>query len=240
MSFLKENLMQIHENIGTAAKKSGRKAEDITLIAVTKTIEPNRIEALINLGVSELGENKVQELLTKHGIFHPEPSWHLIGHLQTNKVKYVIDKVKLIQSVDSIRLAEEINKRARQMQKRMDILVEINIAGETTKYGVKPAETAHFFEHLCNFSNIRIVGLMCIAPFAKKPDENRIYFEKMLKLYVDMQEKFPHNTDIKNLSAGMSNDYMEAIEEGANMVRIGTALFGERAGQPGRLPDGTV
>jgi len=232
MSEINENLSAIRENIGAAAKKSGRGAEDITLIAVTKTVEPVRIRELLALGVNRLGENKVQEFLTKYGCMEPEPEWHIIGHLQTNKVKYVIDKVSLIQSVDSVRLAEEIDRHAKRLGKVMDILAEVNIGDEDTKYGIKPDQIESFAEHLIAFTNIRLIGLMCVAPFVEHPDENRHFYEKMFNHYVDIKTFFNDNASnsnqIKYLSMGMTNDYATAIEEGANMVRIGTALFGSR------------
>lgn len=229
MSKLRENLLKIRENIESAAKKSGRRAEDITLIGVTKTVEIEHIREIMSLGVVKLGENKVQELLDKYGQFSEEPEWHMIGHLQTNKVKFIMDKVTMIQSVDSVRLAAEIDKRAEQRGKRMDILVEVNVGEEDTKYGVTRGQTEEFIEHLCKFPNICVKGLMCIAPYVKNADENRALYDKMFKLFVDTRAVFTHNTDMRFLSMGMTNDYTVAIEEGANMVRIGTALFGTRA-----------
>jgi pyridoxal phosphate enzyme (YggS family) len=219
-----ENLQSIRENIRASAKISGRFEKDVTLIAVTKTIGHEEIAEILSLGVCDLGENKVQEFLTKYGVFTPEPAWHLIGHLQTNKVKYIIDKVKTIQSVDSLRLAEEINKRAKERERTVEILIEINIAGEDTKYGIKPDETATFLEHMYKYSNIRVIGLMCIAPFTEKPEKNKVFFEKMLKLSIDMREREGYNS-LTDLSMGMTNDYAAAVECGATMVRIGTALF---------------
>ena len=230
MSFIKENLAEIRLNIEAAAKKSGRSAEDITLVAVTKTIEPERINEAIELGLNEFGENKVQELLSKYGYFKPEPEWHLIGNLQTNKVKSVIGKVKLIQSVDSLHLAEEINKRSIQADRITDVLIEINIAGEETKHGIEPAKTADFAVQMQGFKNIRLRGLMCIATYSENPEANRCYFQKMYGLQLDIQAVLIHNKHVNILSMGMSNDYVCAIEEGSTMVRIGTAVFGNRAG----------
>ncbi|MDR1665328.1 MAG: YggS family pyridoxal phosphate-dependent enzyme [Clostridiales bacterium] len=229
MSEIQENLSKILDTIEKAANKSGRAAKDITLVAVTKTLPPERIGELLSLGRFELGENRAQELLAKYGVFSPEPDWHMIGHLQTNKVKYIIDKVKLIQSVDSVNLAEEIDKRAKQREKIADILIEVNIGAEDTKYGVDLSQIEGFAEHLSAFPNIRIKGLMCVAPFVKKPEENRLLFKKMFNKYIDIGRNILYNADMSILSMGMSNDYAVAIEEGSNMVRLGTALFGGRA-----------
>jgi pyridoxal phosphate enzyme (YggS family) len=234
MSQIQENLQIIRENIEKAAKKNGRSAEEITLVGVTKTVDAERINELVSLGVTELGENKVQELLSKMGQIKNNPHWHLIGHLQTNKVKQAVGCAKLIQSVDSLKLAEEIDKRARQTDKVMDILIEINIGNEDLKYGIDINQTELFVEHLCNLPNICIKGLMCIGPFVENPEENRHLYEKMMKKYVAMQDKFCYSmgsrTSVKLeiLSMGMTNDYTVAIEQGANMVRVGTALFGDR------------
>ena len=218
---LKNNLLTIQENIARAAEKSRRKPEDITLVAVTKTIPAERIREANLLGLTHFGENRVQEFLSKYESLN-ELNWHMIGHLQTNKVKFVIDKVKLIHSVDSVRLAEEINKRAKQ---KIDILIEINIAKEDTKHGVTPESALFLIEQIQHFTNIRTMGLMCIAPFVEQPEENRVYFEKMQRLSVDIQTKSLHNVDMRYLSMGMTGDYEVAIEEGANIVRIGTGLF---------------
>ena len=225
---LEDNLSLIREHIAAAAEKSGRRAEDIHLIAATKTVEPARIRELLSLGVTRLGENRVQELLAKYDLFTPAPEWHMIGHLQTNKVKQIIDKVALIHSVDSIRLAETIDRCAGQAGRRINVLVEINIAGEDNKYGVQPEQTGDFVEQLSGFSNICVQGLMCIAPYVMNPEYNRNIYKKMSNIFVDIQTVFAHNMGVKYLSMGMSGDYRVAIEEGANMVRIGTALFGER------------
>ncbi|MCL2707917.1 MAG: YggS family pyridoxal phosphate-dependent enzyme [Defluviitaleaceae bacterium] len=235
MENIRENLLRARENIKKAAEKSGRRADDVTLVAVTKTVGLDKINELLSLGENELGENKVQEFSEKYGKLDSEPSWHLIGHLQTNKVKHIIGKVKLIQSVDSERIAEEINKRASLDNIVMNVLIEINIAEENTKYGIHPDKTLYFIEHLYPLSNICVRGLMCIAPLTKKPDENRVYFKKMLKLYIDAKKEFAHNTPIDTLSMGMTNDYVEAIEEGATMVRLGAALFGNRTKNEGVL-----
>ena len=228
-ALLKENLECIRENIKTSAAKSGRSPDDITLVAVTKTVDVSLVQDIVELGVSDIGENKVQELLKKDELLKTKPNWHLIGHLQTNKVKQIIEHVSLIQSVDSQRLAEEINKRAAAIGKIADVLIEINIAGEDTKFGINPEDTASFIEHLCSLTNICLRGLMCMAPLVNNPDDNMFHFDKMFGLYIDIKEKYKHNANITYLSMGTTLDYEAAIRQGSNMVRIGTALFGERA-----------
>ena len=227
MGNITENLKTINNNIAAAAIKSGRTREDIKLIGVTKTIEPERINQLVTAGVNTLGESRVQEFLPKYEALMPVPApeWHFIGHLQRNKVKFVIDKVAMIHSVDNIALAADINKRAKNAGLIMDILIEINIAGESSKHGIKPTEVLLFSNLLSDFSNIRTKGLMCIAPYVKNPEENRVYFTKMCEILLDINVKLGHNHALTELSMGMSADYVVAIEEGATIVRIGSALF---------------
>jgi len=237
MDNIKENLQFVYDNIESSAKKSGRRPEDITLIAVTKTVEAERIKALLSLGlgVTDLGENKVQEMLpkmeelNKTKIYPCTPYWHMIGHLQTNKVKSIIDKVSLIQSVDSVKVADEINKQAAKAGVIMDILIEVNIADETTKNGIDPTQIDNFIEHLYNLSNICMKGFMCIAPYVEKEEKNRKHFEKMMNIYIDKRKHDGHNVCISHLSMGMTNDYRIAIEEGATMIRVGTGIFGKRS-----------
>ena len=221
------NLAEIQENIARAAQKSGRKADDITLVAVTKTISLESIAQAAKLGIKHFGENRVQEFLTKYEQLDTS-TWHMIGHLQTNKVKFIIDKVALIHSVDSVRLAQEIDKRAKQHNIVADILIEINIADEDTKHGVPPEKAKKLIEHIHFLQNICIRGLMCVAPYVEESEHNRVYYEKMQRLFVDINSSLLHNVDMRFLSMGMSGDYQIAIEEGANIVRIGTSLFGER------------
>jgi len=226
---LKYNLEEIRENMALAADKSGRSLEDITLVGVTKTIDTDSIKEACDLGVLNFGENRVQEFLPKFDKLKPESiKWHMIGQLQTNKVKAIIDKVCLIHSVDSLRLAEEISKRAAQIDINMDILLEINIAAEDTKIGIKPQEAKTLTEQVSFLPNVTVRGLMCIAPYVENPEKNRGYFDKMHRLFVDMQLINLHNVNINLLSMGMTGDYQIAIEEGANIVRIGTGLFGRR------------
>ncbi len=224
---IKENLERIEADISAAAEKSGRKRNDILLLAVSKTVDVPRIKEAVELGLVDLGENKPQEINWKY--FEIENvRWHQIGHLQTNKVKYIIDKVCLIHSVDSLKLAEEINKRAAAKNIVMDILVEINIAGEEAKHGVPLEEAEELALEISKLDNVRVKGLMTVAPFVENPEDNRKYFREMKKLFVDIGRKNYNNIDMKYLSMGMTNDYVIAIEEGANIVRIGTGLFGAR------------
>lgn len=228
MDYIAENLEKIREDIAKAASVSGRRPEDITLVGVTKTIEVDRISRLLALGVKNLGENRVQEFLAKYNAFTMPPVWHFIGHLQTNKVKQIIGKVQLIQSVDSLRLAQEINRCAKEKDCVVDILIELNIAGEETKFGAKEADAFDLVEKICLFNNLRIKGLMTVAPYVEKEEDNRIFFRKMNQIFVDIKDRYRDNVSMVHLSMGMSNDYRTAITEGANMIRIGTGIFGKR------------
>ncbi len=225
---IKNNLDEIMTNIKNAAEASGRKAEDILLLGVTKTVEVERIKKLMECGVKTLGENRVQELLSKYDIIGNEAKWHLIGNLQTNKVKYIADKVELIHSVESVKLAEEIDKQGKKINKVIDILVEINIANESSKHGVLPENVSKFIDEISKFDNICIKGLMTVAPFVENPQDNRKYFAQMRKIFIDNKAKNVDNINMEFLSMGMTNDYQVAIEEGANIVRIGTGIFGKR------------
>jgi pyridoxal phosphate enzyme (YggS family) len=224
---IKENIEAVRRNILTACQKSGRNPEDILLLAVSKTIDIPQIKEAVNEGLVELGENKPQEINRKYyeidGV-----KWHQIGHLQTNKVKYIIDKVCLVHSLDSLKLAEEISKRAEAIGIKMDVLVEINIAGEEAKHGVKPEEAEQLAVEASKLPGICVKGLMTVAPFDETPENNRKYFRKMHNLFVDIAEKNYDNIDMKYLSMGMTNDYMIAVEEGANILRVGTGIFGAR------------
>jgi pyridoxal phosphate enzyme (YggS family) len=227
MENIGRNLEIINENIGEAAYKSGRERSDITLIGVTKTVDVQRINHLVSLGVTNLGENRVQELMGKYERVNG-CNWHLIGNLQKNKVKYIIDKVSLIQSADSFALAQCINNEAAKKNVVADILLEINIANEVTKHGITPTECLGLARNLEGFGNIRLRGLMTVAPFVENGEENRDFFKKMFDLYVDIRAKIVNNKHISVLSMGMTGDYAQAIEEGANMVRVGTGIFGRR------------
>jgi len=227
MEYIGNNLKIINERIAKAAIKSGRKPEDITLIAVTKTIEPDQINEAIRHGITDLGENRVQELLRKKPAVNPA-KWHMIGHLQRNKVRMIIDQTCLIHSLDSPALAEEIQKNAEKQGIVVDALIEINIMDEQSKFGVKPEDAAEFAGQLEKYGNIRLRGLMCVAPFVEIAERNRDCFRQMCKILLDIREQNRHNSNMNILSMGMSNDFEIAIEEGANMVRIGTSIFGER------------
>ena len=222
-----ENIQNIREKIAVSAKKSGRNFEDITLIAVSKTIDVDRIAEAVNSGITNLGENKVQELVDKYPQIQ-NVNWHLIGHLQTNKVKYIIDKAHLIHSVDSLKLAQEINSHAKRIEKIQNVLIQINISGETTKFGIPQIEVENLLESLQNLDNIRVCGLMTIPPAYATYDENKKLFEICNKLFIDIKAKNNHNICMEYLSMGMSGDFEAAIEMGSNIVRIGTGIFGER------------
>ena len=228
MGEIQQNIIDIEQRITAAAQKSGRKREDILLLAVSKTIDVPRIKQAVDCGLKELGENRVQEILEKYDTMGKDVCWHLIGHLQTNKVKYIINKVKMIHSVESIKLAEEIDKRAKQSNVIMDILVEVNIADEQSKFGVTPKETLSLIQNIAFLDNIRIKGLMTVAPFVDNPEENRDCFRRMKQLLVDINAEKIDNVNMNVLSMGMSNDFEVAIEEGATIVRVGTNIFGKR------------
>lgn len=212
---------QIRNRIDVAARKTGRTGEDITLIAVSKMHSVDEIKAVLSCGVTDFGENKVQELNSKFD-YIDTATWHLIGHLQTNKVKQIVDKVSLIHSVDSLHLAQEIDKRCKEINKTMDILIQVNAAHEDSKFGVDPKDVLFLSDDIIKTcSNIKLRGLMHIAPAADNPEDVRKYFRIVKEIY----DKMPY---ADTLSMGMSGDFEIAIEEGANMVRIGTLIFGER------------
>lgn len=222
-----ENYKYIVEKIAYAAQKSGRKPQDITLLAATKTVDISIINYAISSGITYIGENRVQEFLSKYQDFLPVNK-HFIGHLQTNKVKDIIDKVELIHSVDSYRLAQEISKQAVKHDIVAEILLEINIGNEQSKSGFAYEQTEEAVEKISKLENVKIKGIMAIPPICEKAEQNRQYFAKMKKLFIDIGDKKIDNSSMDILSMGMSDDYEIAIEEGATMVRLGTALFGRR------------
>ena len=225
---IKSNIEYINELKDKAAKKTGRTGEDVLLIAVTKLHSPEEIDEAIDAGVTDIGENKVQEIMEKYDKVKPV-RWHLIGHLQTNKVKYIIDKVAMIHSVDSLKLAKEINKRALQHDLKMDILIQVNSAEEESKFGVTTEEVDSLIKEISEeCPNVRIRGLMCIAPYAENPDDIRGYFAEVREIYSRYADVKTENIDFKYLSMGMSHDFETAIEEGSNIIRVGTAIFGHR------------
>lgn len=227
-SYILKNIDDIKKNIDAAAKRAGRNPEDILLLAVSKTVDVPRIKVAVDCGLTSLGENRVQEIMEKYEPMGENIKWHLIGHLQTNKVKYIIDKVELIHSVESIKLAEEIDKQAKKHNVVADILVEINMADEESKFGIKPTDAESFITEISKFDNIRVRGLMTVAPNVEKGEENRVYFRNMKQLLVDINAKNINNINMDILSMGMTGDYETAVEEGATIVRVGTGIFGKR------------
>lgn len=225
---LKDQLQEVEKRIQAACDRAGRKREEVTLIAVSKTKPIETLQEAYDLGVRIFGENKVQELTAKYEALPKDIHWHMIGHLQTNKVKYIIDKAELIHSVDSLKLAETIEKEAAKHDLIADILVEVNVAEEESKFGMKMEEVIPFVEKVSAFPHVRVRGLMTIAPFVEDPEENRSIFADLHKLYIDIKKKNHDNDTVSVLSMGMTNDYEVAIEEGATMVRVGTGIFGAR------------
>lgn len=223
-----ENYLAVEEKVKEACRRAGRSRDEVTLIAVSKTKPMSMIEGLLPLGVVDFGENKVQELTAKEEALPSHIRWHMIGHLQRNKVKYIVDKAFLIHSVDSLRLAEAVSQEAGKKGVTANILIEVNVAGEDSKFGVRPEETAALAEAISKLPNISVKGLMTIAPFVENAEENREVFRNLRKLSVDIEEKKFNNVTMAVLSMGMTGDYEVAIEEGATMVRVGTGIFGER------------
>ena len=225
---LAENLQNVEERIQAACARANRDRNEVTLIAVSKTKPVSMLEEVYAEGIRCFGENKVQELTEKHDKLPSDVKWHMIGHLQRNKVKYIVDKVDLIHSVDSVRLAETIEQEAAKKDVIVPVLVEVNVAEEDSKFGLKVNEVLSIIEEISKFPHIRIKGLMTIAPYVENPEENRPVFARLRKLSVDIAEKNIDNVSVEILSMGMTNDYEVAIEEGATMVRVGTGIFGER------------
>lgn len=223
-----ENLRNVERRIDEACRRSGRKREDVTLIAVSKTKPIEMLREAYDAGARYFGENKVQELADKYEEMSGDIHWQMIGHLQRNKVKYIIDKAELIHSVDSIRLAETIEKEAAKKGLIANVLLEVNMAREESKFGLMPEEVLDFVKEIVRFRHIRVQGLMTIAPFVEDPEENRIHFANLRKLSVDIVKENVNNVNMSVLSMGMTNDFEVAVEEGATMVRVGTAIFGER------------
>ena len=228
MEDIKKNLEAVREKIDEAAEACGRNVEDVLLVAVSKTRTPEEINIAIDAGVTDIGENKVQEIMDKYYSIKPV-RWHMIGHLQTNKVKYIIDKVDMIHSVDSIKLAGEIDRRAKAVGRTMDILVQINPAQEESKFGVSVDQAGDLVrEILENCENIRIRGLMSVAPIVENMRDVKPYFDAVKAKYDELACIEHPRLDFRYLSMGMSGDYPVAIEAGSNLVRVGSAIFGER------------
>jgi len=225
---LRENLESVRKRIRDAAARSGRNPDDILLLGVTKTVNPEVMREAYDLGLREFGENRVQEFLSKADIIGRECRWHIIGRLQTNKVKYLDHRVSLIHSLDRESLAEALQKRGEKIGKVWDALVEVNVAGEESKAGVSPENLKDFVRIISKLGNIRIKGLMTMAPYAKNPEEVRWVFRELHKLAVDIERERIENISMEHLSMGMSNDFEVAVEEGATIVRVGSAIFGQR------------
>lgn len=225
---LKDALIEVENNILDACERSGRNPEEVTLIAVSKTKPVEMLQEVYNEGIRDFGENYVQELADKIEIMPKDIRWHMIGHLQRNKVKYIVGKVACIHSVDSLRLAEVINERSIKLGVVTKIMAEVNIAGEESKFGFTRDEVFDFAEKVSTMEGVKLVGLMTSAPYVNDPEENRQYFREMKSLSVDINEKNINNINITELSMGMTNDYIVAVEEGATHVRVGTAIFGAR------------
>ena len=225
---VQENIKNVEAKIKAACDKSGRNPEEVKLIAVSKTKPVEMLQEAYDYGCRDFGENKVQELVDKYEKMPKDIRWHMIGHLQRNKVKYIIDKVYLIHSVDSLRLAEEISKEAVKHNVTVSILIEVNVAGEESKFGTTSEEAFSLVEAIAKLPNILIKGLMTIAPYVENAEENRLYFAKLKQIYVDIIHKNIDNVCMKELSMGMTGDYEVAITEGATYVRVGTGIFGER------------
>lgn len=225
---LAENLQSVEKRIEEACRRAGRNRNEVTLIAVSKTKPLSMLEEIYGEGMRHFGENKVQELTEKYEHMPQDICWHMIGHLQRNKVKYIVDKATLIHSVDSVRLAETIEQEAAKKDVIANILLEVNVAGEESKFGFHTDEVISAAQEIAKFPHIHICGLMTIAPFVENPEENRSIFANLRKLSVDIADKNIDNISVDILSMGMTNDFEVAIEEGATMVRVGTAIFGER------------
>lgn len=228
MLSLSDNLFEVRKNIEDACRRAGRNPDSVTLIAVSKTKPAEDIEEIYNAGVREFGENKVQEMTEKLRLLPKDINWHMIGHLQRNKVKYVVGTAVMIHSVDSLRLAREISDESVKKNITSEILIEVNVANETSKFGVTVEEAYDLVSQIGRLPNILIRGLMTSAPFVENAEENRQYFKKLRDLSVDINSKNIDNVYMDCLSMGMTNDYVVAVEEGATHVRVGTAIFGHR------------
>ena len=225
---IRDNLHAVEENINAACERSSRKRSDVKLIAVSKTKPVTMLREAYELGCRDFGENKVQELIGKYDQMPDDVRWHLIGHLQRNKVKYIVDKVYMIHSVDSLRLAEEISKEAAKKNVTVSVLVEVNVSNEASKFGTSADDAVSLVEQIAKLPNILVKGLMTIAPYVEDSQKNRLYFAKLKQIYVDIIHKNIDNVCMEELSMGMTGDYEVAIEEGATYIRVGTGIFGER------------
>lgn len=229
MGSIKDNLCTIRNNINKASIKAKRSSENVTLLAVTKTVDIDVVNEAIKENVTDVGENKPQELARKYDVIGDRVRWHLIGSLQTNKVKYIIDKIYMIHSLDREALCEEIQKRAEKIDKTINCLVQVNISKEESKHGLEEKDVVDFIKRVSsNYKNIKIKGLMTMAPFTEDKDQIRSVFRRLKELSIEIDSLNIPNVDMNELSMGMSNDYEIAIEEGSTIVRVGTSIFGER------------
>ena len=223
-----ENLEQVRKNIDEACRMAGRDPKEVTLIAVSKTKPVSMLKEAYDAGARCFGENKVQEIMDKHPQLPEDIQWHLIGDLQRNKVKYIVDKVSMIHSVDSLRLAQTIEQEAAKHNVCVPVLLEVNVAQEESKFGLKMDEVLPLIETIADFPHIKVQGLMTIAPYVENAEDNRDFFRQLKKLSVDIEAKNINNVSMSVLSMGMTGDYQVAVQEGATMVRVGTGIFGER------------
>jgi len=237
---LADNFKRVRERIHRSCERGGRRFEEVRLVAVTKTVEINVIRAAIEMGMGDLGESRVQELIKRAGMVHEhltrrrkiepgstpaEPCWHMVGHLQRNKVRQVLPWVDMIHSLDSLRLAEEISAEAARSGKTVPLLIELNVSGEKSKFGIAVGAASHFAEHIGNLPGISIIGLMTMAPLVDEPEKARPHFARLREVFEDMRAEKVAGPEFRELSMGMTNDFEVAVEEGATMVRIGRALF---------------
>ncbi len=229
---IKDNIEEVKNKIAAVCQEAGRAPKEVTLIAVSKTKPVELLREAYDCGCRDFGENKVQELLDKYEVMPKDIRWHMIGHLQRNKVKYIVDKVALIHSVDSLRLAEEISREAVKKDTCVNILIEVNVAEEETKFGVTCNEVKKLVQDIAKLPNIRVKGLMTIAPFVENAEQNRPIFSKLRKISVDIMEENIDNITMEILSMGMTGDYAVAVSEGAACVRVGTGIFGVRQYMP--------
>jgi pyridoxal phosphate enzyme (YggS family) len=228
-SMIAENVQHVRERIQKACERSKRDPQSVRLIAVTKTFEASKVREAVELGVSDFGENFVQELREKREeLNNPAIQWHFVGYLQSNKVKYIADFIRLIHSVDHRSVAEEIDKRGAKAGRIIDALVEVNTSGEQTKFGLKPEATLEFVKSIAHMKNLKLKGLMTIGPFLPDPEDSRPAFQRLRRLRDEIQDAGIENVEMTDLSMGMTHDFEVAIEEGATMVRVGTAIFGPR------------
>ena len=225
---IKENIEKVEKVIDQVCEEVRRKRSEVTLIAVSKTKPIEMLQEAYDTGCRDFGENKVQELVDKYEVLPKDIRWHMIGHLQRNKVKYIVDKVYLIHSVDSLKLAEEISKEAVKKNVSVNILIEVNAAGEETKFGTTLEDAKQLVREAAKLPNVHIKGLMTIAPMVEKAEENRVFFQQLKKLSVDIAAENIDNVSMEVLSMGMTGDYSVAVSEGATLVRVGTGIFGER------------